>query len=249
MWAIDRTNLIILGVALGLIVAVGLVIVFAPDSPSASLAREEATPISESPSTQQDVAEVSTSQSDTPSSSSEPAPQEPDSPSPSTVDAEPAVDGIIQTGEYRHATEAGGFRVYWDNDATALRVGLVSPGTGYVAIGFDPDYRMEGANFIIGAVRNGQAILRDDYGTGAFTHRPDLEQGGSDNILAAAGRELNNQTTVEFVIPLDSGDPYDKRLQPGETYEILVAFHTTSDNFSARHSQRGSGEIRLDDTP
>ncbi|MEE8594055.1 MAG: DOMON domain-containing protein, partial [Candidatus Bipolaricaulota bacterium] len=159
----------------------------------------------------------------------------------------PIVDGIIHAGEYAHAMEAGGFRVYWTNDTVVLRVGLFSPGTGYVAIGLDPDRRMQGANFIIGAVRNGQMEIRDDYGTGSVSHSSDIENGGADNILAAAGRELNGETTIEFIIPLDSGDRFDKPLKPGETYGILVSFHDTSDNFSTRHSQRGTGEIQLDD--
>ncbi|MCK5245655.1 hypothetical protein KAR02_02050, partial [Candidatus Bipolaricaulota bacterium] len=175
----------------------------------------------------------------------EPAP-EPAVPATSSSSV-PIVDGIIHTGEYAHAMEAGGFRVYWTNDAIVLRMGLFSPGTGYVAIGLDPDRRMEGANFIIGTVRNGQVDIRDDYGTASLSHGADIANGGTNDILAAAGRELSGQTTIEFIIPLNSGDRFDKPLVPGQTYSVLIAFHDTSDDFSARHSQRGSGEIRLDD--
>ena len=158
----------------------------------------------------------------------------------------PIVDGVIHTGEYAHAIEADGFRVYWTNTAAVLRMGLFSPGTGYVAIGLDPERRMQGANFILGAVASGHTKVRDDYGTGLLSHGADIDNGGSSDILAYAGRELDGQTTIEFIIPLDSGDPLDKPLVPGHTYEILVAFHDTNDSFSARHSQRGSGELRLD---
>lgn len=253
MWAIDRTNLIILGVALGIIAMVGVVLMLAPpsspESTPVTAAHNESVPVSDTlpPETEQE------SESDTqpvsPDAVTEPSAPEPVLVAPPIASAEYAVDGIIQSGEYKHATEAGGFRVYWDNDSVVLRIGLFSQGTGYVAIGLDPEYRMRGANFIMGTVRNGQTILRDDYGVGSLTHGSDLDQGGSDDILVAAGRELNGQTTIEFVIPLDSGDRYDKPLQPGGTYDILVAFHNTSDNFSTRHSQRGSGEIRLDDAP
>ena len=116
-----------------------------------------------------------------------------------------------------------------------------------MAIGLDPDRRMQGANFIIGTVRSGRMDIRDDYGTGSLSHGSDIANGGTDDILDSAGRELNGQTTIEFIIPLDSGDRFDKPLEPGETYEVLIAYHNTSDNFSTRHSQRGSGEIRLED--
>jgi hypothetical protein len=139
--------------------------------------------------------------------------------------------------------------VYWGNNANVLRIGLLSPGTGYVAFGIDPDEKMKGANMILGAVRNGRVITRDDVGTGIFSHGPDVENGGTDDILMAAGRELDGQTTLEFILPLDSGDACDKTLCPGETYKVLVAYQSTSDDFSVRHSQRGTGEIRLDSIP
>ena len=248
MWAIDRSDLIILGVALGVLALVGLTLLFSPagqlapvspSNPTVGISQPTPAPVQAEP-----VAEIVT-----------PVPDPAPSPVPVSVaddeisSSTPIVDGIIHTGEYAHAMEADGFRVYWTNTATVLRMGLFSPGTGYVAIGLDPDRRMQGANFILGAVRNGRTEVRDDYGTGLLSHSADIDNGGSSDILAYAGRELNGQTTIEFIIPLDSGDPLDKPLEPGNTYEILVAFHDTDDSFSARHSQRGSGELRLDMAP
>jgi len=157
-----------------------------------------------------------------------------------------AIDGVVFSGEYAHWMDAGGFEVHWSNDLNYLRVGLVSPGTGYVAIGFDPEHRMRGANFIIAAVRTGRLTIRDDYGDGTVRHTADTLLGGTDDIIEAAGREREGRTTVEFVIPLATRDEYDKTLVPGEIYNILVAYHETSDSFTARHSQRGSGTMRLD---
>ncbi len=157
-----------------------------------------------------------------------------------------AIDGVVFSGEYAHRTDADGFEVHWSNDINYLRVGLVSPGTGYVAIGFDPDHRMRGANFIIAAVEDGRLMIRDDYGDGSVRHTADTLLGGTDDIIEAAGRERDGWTTVEFVIPLATRDEYDKTLVPGGVYHILVAYHNTSDSFAARHSQRGSGTMRLD---
>jgi len=247
MWAIDQDNLIILGIVVGIVALAGLALLLSPGeqaelvttpSQKVTIPIAEPTPVQPEPI----VALQPTSEPD-PTPEPTPEPVAPTTP----LSSVPIVDGIIHTGEYAHAMQAGGFRVYWTNDAVVLRVGLFSPGTGYVAIGLDPDRRMQGANFIIGTVRNGLLEVRDDYGTGSVSHGPDIENGGDDNILAAAGRELNGQTTVEFVIPLDSGDRFDKPLEPGETYDILVSFHNTSDSFSTRHSQRGTGEIQLDD--
>ncbi len=157
-----------------------------------------------------------------------------------------AIDGVIYEGEYAHSTEAGGFQIRWSNDASFLRVGLTSPGMGYLAIGFDPDDRMQGANFVLAAVRNGQLWTRDDYGNGPLTHASDASLGGTDDILAAAGRESEGKTHVEFVIALNSGDRFDKRLTPGTTYDIVISFHETNDDFDTYHSRRGAGKMRLD---
>jgi hypothetical protein len=162
-----------------------------------------------------------------------------------TSAALPSVDGVIKPGEYAGQTDVVGVEVNWSVDRSALRVGLVSPGTGWVAIGFDPQSMMDKANLILGAVVNGAVVARDDVGTGPFSHAPDTSVGGQDSLLAAAGREANGQTVFEFAIPLNSGDPADRPLSVGQTIKILVAYQATSDGFSERHSRRGSGEITL----
>jgi hypothetical protein len=181
--------------------------------------------------------------------------EEGDTASEPSVEEEPtvvslySVDGRISPGEYAHSTSVVDVQVHWANSEGALRVGLVSPGTGYVAIGFDPERGMEGANFIIGNVQDGKAAVRDDYGISETGHIADTDRGGENNVLSSAGSEWPDQTIIEFVIPLDSGDPTDKPLIPGNTYPILVAYHGTNDAFSVRHTRRGSGEIQLDPVP
>jgi len=160
-----------------------------------------------------------------------------------------SIDGFIGATEYAHSTEIAGVAVYWTNDATYLRVGLDAPGTGYVSIGFDPVRRMEGANFILGYVEDGVAYFRDDFGTESTSHMADVDRGGTSDILSYAGAEWTDQTVLEFMIPLDSGDEMDKPLVPGNEYTVLLAYHDLQDGFTARHSRRGTGEIQLDAAP
>jgi len=160
-----------------------------------------------------------------------------------------SIDGAIGATEYLHSTEIAGVEVYWTNDATYLRVGLVAPGTGFVAIGFDPVRQMEGANFILGYVKDGEAYFRDDFGIEPTAHMADVDRGGVDNIASSAGAEWADRTILEFIIPLDSGDEMDKPLVPGGTYTVLLAYHDLQDGFTARHSRRGSGQIQLDAAP
>ncbi len=158
----------------------------------------------------------------------------------------PSVDGTIKAGEYSgKIADLVGVEVNWSVDKSALRIGLVSPGTGYVAIGLDAQSMMDKANILLGAVVNGSVVARDDVGTGLFSHAADTSAGGRDNILAAAGREVDGKTVMEFAIPLSSGDPADRPLAAGQTVKIIVAYHATSDDFSERHSRRAAGEITL----
>lgn len=157
-----------------------------------------------------------------------------------------SIDGTIVPGEYAHEMTVAGVDVYWSNDAHRLRMGLVSPGTGFVAIGFDPDRQMEGANFIIGSMHEGELTIRDDYGHEPLAHMEDTARGGEDNILVADGNQWPDQTVIEFVIPLDSGDAMDKPLLPGHQYTVLVAYHSMLDSFSNRHTRRGTGILQLD---
>ncbi len=237
MWIISKEGLIVIGIVavLGII---GLALLLQPARPFVAQAPAR-TVASSQPATAVPPAAI------TPVPAAQPVAVVPATP-PATLTPVTAIDGVIYAGEYAHSTEAAGFEIHWSNDAQTLRVGLISPGTGYLAIGFDPVNRMEGANFILGAVVDGKTIVRDDFGTGPVAHSPDAASGGTNDILEAAGCEANGRTYLEFAIPLDSGDPMDKPLVPGNTYKVIIAFHETSDDFGAWHSRRGSGTITLD---
>jgi hypothetical protein len=247
MWVISKEGLIVLGVV-AVLGVIGLVLLLQPSRP----------PIAQPPTAtriaQATDSATTVAAADVPSPTPVESPPTPAESALNPVRALPvtAIDGVIYAGEYAHSTEATGFEIHWANDARTLRVGLISPGTGYLAIGFAPVNRMEGANFILCAVVDGRAVARDDVGTGPVSHGPDVANGGRDDVLEAAGCEVGGETYfefVEFVIPLDSGDPADKALVPGNTYSILIAYHRTDDDFSAWHSRRGSGTITLDPLP
>jgi len=156
----------------------------------------------------------------------------------------PAIDGVVGANEYRNSLNdaATGIRVHWHNDAVVLYVALVAPGTGWVGIGFDPDSRMQGANYILGAVSGGVLSITDEFGVSGVTHRTDAVA----HIVQAAGQEAGGVTTIEFAIPLASGDAEDKPLAPGQVVTALLAMNATQDSFSARHTARSAITMTLD---
>ncbi len=130
--------------------------------------------------------------------------------------------------------------------ADTLEVELSAETTGWISIGFDPSRQMADANIIIAYVEDGELDIADDYGIGPMAHDRDTNHGGSNDIIAATGRQENGMTTVNFTIPLDSGDDLDKPLILGETYLVLVAHGPDgAADFTTYHANRGSFELEL----
>ncbi len=153
------------------------------------------------------------------------------------------VDGRIgrdEYGRYQLDLETG-IGVYWRADETTATFGLVSPGLGWVSAGFDPVSAMQGADYVLAAVRDGTLTIEDHYGTGRFRHSLDGEQ----NILESAGTESDGETVVEFTIPRDSGDAEDAVLTSGG-HVLLLGYHESSDSFAVRHTARSSSVLTLD---
>jgi len=123
------------------------------------------------------------------------------------------------------------------NDTTStLHVRITAPTSGWVAVGFDPESFMLDANLIIGYVTGNDTELRDDWGTGQVSHSADTALGGTDDATLVEGLETDTHTEIEFSIPLDSGDDYDKVLVEGTTYAVILAYGPDgADDFTTQH--------------
>lgn len=159
----------------------------------------------------------------------------------------PVVDGEIEDGEYAHAMEIAGAKVFWRNGAVVLFVGVTTPGTGWAAVGLDPTGQMHvGANIIIAALTNEGLIIEDQYGFCCPPfHLPDERR----DLLEAAGKLTPSGFVLEFAIPLDSGDEQDRPLLPGQTYLGLLAYRRNSPDFRTKHTARGEFTLDLDGPP
>ena len=129
-------------------------------------------------------------------------------------------------------------------DGKNLRVRIFAPTSGWIAVGFDPEFMMKGANFIIGYAENGQAIIEDQFGVSSVHHQRDVDLGGKDDVLEKAASVLPTGTEISFAIPLDSGDPYDKKLEAGKTYTIILAYGNTID-LNKRHKKKYTADLKL----
>jgi hypothetical protein len=158
------------------------------------------------------------------------------------------VDGIIDDNEYSNSyyDEPTGLRIFWNNDNTHLYIGVEATQDGWAAIGFDPEQAMKGANIIMIAMDEDTALIRDDFGDSPFTHKPDEDLGGSTDIIDFAGKNLEDGFMFEFVIPMDSGDEFDKKLESSNEYDMILAINSSSIDFDARHTNKSKTKILLD---
>jgi hypothetical protein len=150
------------------------------------------------------------------------------------------VDGTIDDDEYRNTMTAGeNFFLSWELQDEILFLAFSAPTTGWVALGISPVQAMDQADMIMGAVdQNGTVRVADEFSTGRFgPHAPDVELGGTSDLLSYAGSETAGVTTIEVSRRADTGDEYDKPVSGGE---VVIWAHGTSDDFSSPHQARGT---------
>jgi hypothetical protein len=156
-------------------------------------------------------------------------------------DSTVVVDGSLETREYgeTYHDSATGIDVHWEHNGSHLSVGLVSPGFGWVSIGFGPrGTGMDEANIVIGYVDEEDGlVIVDEVGIG-WNHFPDSEKGGEDDISEASGSIHEGRVTLEFVFPLSSGDSLDHSFTANRTYGFFLGYHESARDTSTIHTSR-----------
>lgn len=142
--------------------------------------------------------------------------------------------------------DAGGVQFDWKVDGDQLEVVLSADTTGWVAVGFEPSRMMRDANILIGYVAGGEVTVEDHFGNNLTAHRPDVDLGGSRDLIVIGGSESDGRTEIHFSIPLDSGDDYDQPLTAGSEHNLIYAYGADGeDNTRRKHQERGSFTITL----
>jgi len=151
--------------------------------------------------------------------------------------------GYASAMDYQHKLEAKDMEVSWSIDKEQIHVKLTAKTTGWVAIGFDPEKAMQGADIIIGAVKKGKVRIEDHYGDRKRGHSPDKKLGGDNHVLNPAGGEADGVTTISFSLALDSGDKWDKPIHAEGTSRMMIAYGAGQDSFKSRHKYRAVYDI------
>ncbi|MGL1932276.1 MAG: DOMON domain-containing protein [Desulfotalea sp.] len=147
--------------------------------------------------------------------------------------------------EYQHSVTTEDMTFSWSIDGDNLAAKVSGPTTGWVSVGFNPTKNMKDANIIIGYVKKGKVKIIDEYGIAATQHKSDKKVGGTDNVTVVGGSEEGNVTTIEFIIPLKSGDEKDSALDPAVDTAVILAYGPDRDSFRLKHEMAYKVTVNL----
>lgn len=146
---------------------------------------------------------------------------------------------------YDHEVTAGDMTFAWKVDGDTLHAKMSAKTEGWVGVGFNPSKKMQDANFIIGYVKDGKTELADHFGTKATAHDADSKDGGSDDVALVAGTEEGGMTTIEFTLPMNSGDKLDGALVADGDTILLLAYGPDRDSLKPRHKFKKTMTVNL----
>lgn len=146
---------------------------------------------------------------------------------------------------YDHTVDLKEMSFSWKIVDKNIQIKLTGDSTGWIGIGFNPTKQMEGANYILGYVKDGEVALTDDYGDSARGHKSDEDLGGSSDVTLIGGSEKGKTTTIEFSIPLNSGDKYDTALDVNGDTVVLLGYGGKRDSFKSKHKYRSTITVNL----
>ena len=146
--------------------------------------------------------------------------------------------------DYDHEVKAKNISFAWKIDADKL-LGKISAKTdGWVAVGFNPSTKMKDANIIIGYVDGKEVKIYDHFGDKATGHSEDTKEGGSEDVTLVSGVEDGGMTTIEFTMPINSGDKLDGALSVDSDTALILAYGER-DSIKARHKYRTEMTVNL----
>lgn len=152
---------------------------------------------------------------------------------------------VAQSAEYQHSLTAEKMTFDWSVEGEQLAVKLSAPTTGWVAVGFNPSNKMKDSNIVIGYVKKGKVKIVDHFGTAATQHKGDKKIGGAENVTVVGGSEEGDTTTIEFSIPLNSGDEKDGVIDPNADTTVILAYGPERDSFRMKHKFNATIVVNL----
>ncbi len=148
--------------------------------------------------------------------------------------------------EYDHTIQSPNKKMTfsWKIEGDQLAIKVSAETKGWIGVGFNPSHMMKDANIIIGYVKNGKTVITDQFGKSTISHEEDEKAGGASNVTVIGGKEEGHKTTLEFAIPLNSGDSHDKPIDVHGETELMLAYGA-QDVIVIKHQYRTEMKVNL----
>ena len=143
--------------------------------------------------------------------------------------------GDLHAAGYQHSLTVDKMTFDWSIEGDKLAVKLSAPTMGWVGIGFHPTDMMKDARIILGFVKDGKVEISDEFGHQPTQHVPNTNKGGTNNVTVMSGSETSTTTSLEFSIPLQSGNANDAAIDPKADTVIILAYGPDRDSFKLKH--------------
>jgi len=147
--------------------------------------------------------------------------------------------------QYDHEVQDKKISFAWKVEGDTMAVKMAAETDGWVGIGFNPSEKMKDAGFVLGYVKKGKAKIIDEFGDSDNSHKSDKKLGGTTDVTLISGTEEGGLTTIEFTMPLNSGDKNDTAIDVGGDTVVLLAYGAGRDSFKAKHKYRTALKVNL----
>jgi len=143
----------------------------------------------------------------------------------------------------RKTVTSAGVTFEWSIEGAHLRGRMSAATTGWVTVGFNARSTLDGSKLVMGYVHDGKVVC-EEHIADPPDHRPKTERGGHNALSEVGGTEVKGVTTIDFILELDSKDPVDVVLVPGQHYYLTLAW-SHEDDFYHHSAQRNAVDIVL----
>lgn len=137
-----------------------------------------------------------------------------------------------------------GMIVTWEHQNDRIHFTMEAPTDGWVTIGFNIHDGTKGAYLLMGKVVDGKAQVVEHYTSNPGNYRPITQYGVTTQVNDTRGIETSEKTSISFSLPTKSHSKYQKSLNIGQQYHLIMAY-SQEDDFQHHSIMRTSTKIKL----
>ncbi|WP_027420442.1 DOMON domain-containing protein [Crocinitomix catalasitica] len=140
--------------------------------------------------------------------------------------------------------EKNKMKVDWSHADKLIHFTISAPADGWVAIGLNNKQGITGTYLLMGRVKNGVAEVVEHSTLSPGNYKSFKKIGVSDNVLNISGTEDAAGTRIQFSLPVEIRNKYQKSLENGKQYYLTIAY-SQSDDFQHHSIMRTQEKITL----